>query len=165
MYLGTFNRADQEDPLKVFAYAIEIENFVRAGFSECSGLTPTTDIIEYREGNGPTTPLKSPGLTKFADLTLKRGRILAAGAGDEDFMLWYSQVYDAAARVPKSSGTFRRTIDILVFDKEGKVALRYRVRNAWPSSWTPIGDGLNATNSANMIESLTIAHEGFIIRR
>lgn len=165
-FLSTFNRTSQEDPLKVFRFAIEIENFARFGFAECSGLSPDTDVSEYREGTDPSTPRKSPGMTKFGDLDFKRGKILAAGAGDTDIADWYNQTFNASARRPAAAKVFRRSLDVVVFDREGVEVVRYRVLQAWCKAWKPIGDGLKGLGSDDLIESMTVVNEGFrIIRR
>jgi len=156
-YLGTFSRTDAEDPLKVWRFQVEIEGFGRLGFSKISGLEGQTDVVEYREGGQNATVQKSPGLTKWPDLTLERGQVL--GVGVDDFLLWYTQVHDASAKKPKSSKVFRRDIDIVQFDKEGAEVRRWRVTEAWPSQWKPISD-LDGSASDNSFESLTIVHEG-----
>ncbi len=160
-FLGTFNgRTDQEDPLKTFRFHIEIENFSRFGFAKCSKLQAQTDVVEYREGGDNTTPKKSPGLTKFPNITLSRGQILAAGAGDADIMDWYQQVFDVSAKKPGSTGKFRRDIDIVQFDKEGTEVARWRVDQCWPAEHAPFGD-LDAMASENSIEEMVLAHEGY----
>jgi phage tail-like protein len=158
-FLSTFGRTDQEDPLKAFRYHIEIENFARFGFSKVSGLNGKTDVVKYREGGQNSTPQKSPGLTEFGDLTFERGVILAAGAGDRDIMNWYNQVFDVSAKTAASTGKFRRDIDIVLFNKEGDEAGRWRVLECWPSEHSPTGD-LDAMSSNNVIEKMTITHEG-----
>lgn len=160
-FLSTFNRTAQEDPLKVFRFAIEIDNFARFGFMEMSGLSAETETTEYREGTDATTPRKSPGQTKFSALDFKRGLVLAAGAGAKDIADWYNQVFNASARRPAASKLFRRTIDVVVFDREGVEAQRYRVVQAWCRAWKPIGDGLKGLGSDDIIEGMTVEHEGF----
>ena len=47
-----------------------------AGFQECSSITTSVDVIEYRNGNDKdNSPRKLTGLTKVSDVTLKRGII------------------------------------------------------------------------------------------
>ena len=159
-FLNTFGRTDQEDPLKVFRYTIEIENFARFGFSSCTGLEGQTDVTEYREGGNNATVQKSPGLTKFPDLTLERGQILAAGSGDEDVAAWYKQTFDVGAKTAASEPDFRRDVDIVQYNKEGDEVKRWRVYEAWPSQFKAFSD-LNGTSSDNSVERMVITHEGF----
>ena len=41
----------RNDPYGQFNFLIEIDGVTRAGFSEVSGLTTDTNVIEYREGD------------------------------------------------------------------------------------------------------------------
>jgi phage tail-like protein len=51
-----------------------------AGFQECSGISMSVDVIEYRNGNDKdNAPRKITGLTKVSDVTLKRGIIGSLG--------------------------------------------------------------------------------------
>ena len=51
-----------------------------AGFQECSGISMSVDVIEYRNGNDrENNPRKIAGLTKVSDVTLKRGIIGSLG--------------------------------------------------------------------------------------
>ena len=51
-----------------------------AGFQECSGISMTIDVIEYRNGNDrENSPRKLTGLAKVSDVTLKRGIIGSLG--------------------------------------------------------------------------------------
>ena len=50
------------DPYGQFNFLLEIDGVTCAGFSEVSGLTTDTNIIEYREGNeAQATVRKIPG--------------------------------------------------------------------------------------------------------
>ena len=159
-FLQTFNRADNEDPLKAFRYQIEIQQFARAGFSKMSGLSATTDIVEYREGGQNSTVQKSPGLTKFGNVTLERGQIFSAGLGDKDVLNWYLQTFNVSAKKAQSPRAFRRQVDIVQFDKEAVERYRWRLVQCWVTEIHPIGD-LDALASNNVIEQCVLAHEGF----
>ena len=64
----------RNDPYGQFNFLIEIDGVVRGGFSEASGLTTDTNVIEYREGNETHgTVRKLPGLIKYNNIVLKRG--------------------------------------------------------------------------------------------
>jgi phage tail-like protein len=152
-------RASTEDPIKVFRFRIEIDDVVRAGFTECSGLERTTDVAEYREGGMNETAQKSAGLSKFSDIVLKRGQIVnSQRGGDADFMEWAREVHDVA--VGGNAANYRRTLDIVQFNSLNQEVKRWTVTNAWPSRYKPFSD-LNGTSSDNSIEELTLTHEGF----
>ena len=60
------------DPYASYSFLVEGINV--ASFAEVSGLEVEIETIEYREGNDPTAGVrKLPGLTKFANIVLKRG--------------------------------------------------------------------------------------------
>jgi phage tail-like protein len=54
------------------------------GFSEVTGLTTDTNVVEYRAGSDQTTPRKIPGVSKFTVVTLKRGVV-----PDSSLYDWY----------------------------------------------------------------------------
>jgi phage tail-like protein len=59
-----------------------------AGFQECSGISMTVDVIEYRNGNDKeNSPRKLTGLAKVSDVTLKRGII-----GSLSLYKWIDQI-------------------------------------------------------------------------
>ena len=60
-------------PLPKFHFQVEWGG-TKIGFTEVSGLDFETEVIEYRHGASPEyNKTKQPGLTKFANITLKRG--------------------------------------------------------------------------------------------
>lgn len=77
--------ASRNDPYRTFNFLVEIDGVTAAGFSECSGLSTETEVIEYREGSDRGGVRKLSGLTKYSNIVLKRGitasRDLGIGAG------------------------------------------------------------------------------------
>ena len=63
----------RDDPYKAFNFIVEIDGIARAGFSEVSGLESETAVIEYRVGGERNAVRKLPGLTKYANIVLRRG--------------------------------------------------------------------------------------------
>jgi phage tail-like protein len=136
----------RNDPYGRFNFLLDIDGTVKAGFSEVSGLTTETEIIEYREGadKGPTRKL--PGLTKFSNITLKRGL-----TNDRSLWDWRKTVIDGA--------TQRANVTLTLLDESRQPVVVWKIRNAWPSKWE--GPALNAKSSDVAIETLELAHEGF----
>lgn len=162
-FLGTHNgRASVQDPLKAFNYVVEIDRFVRAGFSKANMPEGTASVIKYREGGANATASKSPGLVDFSDIVLERGVITAAGKGDKDIYDWWRQVFDATALRSVAAANFRRQIDIVLFDRTGREARRWRVKEAWVSKFKP-GSDLGGQEDSDLIETATITHEGFYL--
>jgi len=136
----------RNDPLGQFNFLIEIDGVVKGGFSEASGLTTDTNIIEYREGaEQQGTTRKLPGLMKYNNIVLKRG-----WTKDKSLWAWRKKVIDG--KTQRNSGS------IVLLDEARNEALRWNFREGWPSKWE--GPALNAKTSEVAIETLEIAHEG-----
>jgi phage tail-like protein len=134
------------DPYGQFNFQVEIDNVVVAGFSEASGLTTDTNIIEYREGSENVgTVRKLPGLMKYTNIVLKRG-----WTADIKLWNWRKKVIDGQ--------TQRTTGAIILLDESRAPALRWHFTAGWPSKWE--GPALNAKTSEVAIETLEITHEG-----
>jgi phage tail-like protein len=136
----------RNDPYGQFNFLIEIDGVVKGGFSEASGLTTDTNIIEYREGSeqhGSTRKL--PGLIKYNNIVLKRG-----WTKDKSLWQWRKKAIDGK--------TQRNNGSIVLLDEARNEALRFNFREGWPSKWE--GPALNAKTSEVAIETLEIAHEG-----
>jgi phage tail-like protein len=140
--------ADRTDPYGQFNFLVEIDGVTVAGFSEVSGLTTDTNIIEYREGNDTFgTVQKLPGLMKYNNLVLKNGI-----TADKARVLWNWRKKVIDGRTQRTTGA------IILLDESRAPALRWNFREGWPSKWE--GPALNAKTSEVAIETLEIAHEG-----
>ncbi len=135
----------RKDPYSQFNFLVEIDGVTKAGFSEVSGLTTDSNVMEYREGNEITTVRKLPGLMKYTPVVCKRG-----WTSDQSLWTWRKQVIDGSTK--RASGS------IVLLDEARKPALRWNFREGWPSKWE--GPTLNAKTSEVAIETLEIAHEG-----
>jgi phage tail-like protein len=140
--------AQRDDPYSQFNFLIEIDGVVKGGFSECSGLTTDTNVIDYREGNEKQlTARRLPGLMKYNNIVLKRGY-----TADKSLWQWRKQVIDG--QVPTS----RTTGSIILLDDARNRVLTWNFREGWPCKWE--GPALNAKTSEVAIETLEICHEG-----
>ena len=128
-----------------FNYKVEIDGLEAGGFSEVTGFDASIDVIEYREGDMTQTPLKIPGLKKYANITLKQGLV--------DSMVLYEWMTAGL-----EGDVERKTLTITLLDIAGSPAASWQIINAWPVKYT--APDFNATSSAVAIESLEIAHEG-----
>jgi phage tail-like protein len=135
----------RNDPYAQFNFLVEIDGVTKAGFSEVSGLSTDTNIIEYREGNEVTTVRKLPGLMKYMPITCKGGM-----TGDLSLWTWRKLVIDG--KTSRASGS------IVLLDEARKPALRWNFTQGWPSKWE--GPALNAKTSEAAIFTLEISHEG-----
>ena len=133
------------DPFRNFNFLVEIDGITQAGFSECTGFEISTDPVEYREGGENTTVRKLPGLTKYANITLKWGL-----TDSRDLYDWYRDVINGKIQ--------RKTGSIVVLDVDGKEKVRWNFKDGWPTKYNPAD--MNAKANEVAIETLEIAIEG-----
>jgi phage tail-like protein len=136
--------SQRNDPYKNFNFLVEIDGIARAAFSEVSGLVSETTVVEYRSGSEFGTR-KLPGLTKYANIVLKRGI-----TQDKDLWHWRKSVIDGDVQ--------RRNGTIKLLDDQRQEVLRWNFREGWPCKWE--GPAFNAKSNEVAIETLEIAHEG-----
>lgn len=141
----------RNDPYGQFNFLIEIDGVTTAGFSEASGLTSDTNIMEYRDGDEalPATVRKLPGLIKFTNIVLKRGY-----TQDATLWNWRQTVLNGAPQ--RTTGT------VTLLDETRKPVLSWIFTQGWPAKLE--GPGLNGKTSEVAIETLEIAHEGLTMQ-
>jgi phage tail-like protein len=137
----------RRDPLRNCRFRLEIDGIQVASFSEVEIGATTTEAIEYREGADPSNVRKLPGLTKYANVTLKRGITASL-----DLYNWHREM------VTGQSANYRRTVAVVVLDEKGNDAARFVVSDAWPAKYAP--GPLNAKGNEVFIETLELANEG-----
>jgi phage tail-like protein len=135
--------AERIEPLTSFNFLIQIDGITRAGFAECSGFNSSIDVIEHREG-GAISPMKLPGLTKYGNITLRRGV-----TDDRELYDWHLAAANGDIR--------RRSGSIVVLDRRGQEKARWNFFDAWPQRWE--GPALNAEGTDVAIEALELAVE------
>jgi phage tail-like protein len=146
---------DFKYPLPKFHFELEWGG-TRFGFTEVTGLDVETEVIEYREGNLPTyNKTKQPGLTKYTDVTLKRGIIL------DDFDYFNQWVKTAMFQEKKEQ--YRRTVTIKLLNEEHKAIIVWTLSKAWPSKIQ--STDLKADGNEVAIETLTFVHEGLVMSK
>jgi phage tail-like protein len=146
---------DFKYPLPKFHFELEWGG-TRFGFTEVTGLDVETEVIEYREGNLPSyNKTKQPGLTKYTDVTLKRGIIL------DDFDYFNQWVKTAMFQEKKEQ--YRRTVTIKLLNEEHKAIIVWTLSKAWPSKIQ--STDLKADGNEVAIETLTFVHEGLVMSK
>lgn len=127
------------------------------GFTEVTGLDFETEVIEYREGNNPTyNKHKQPGLTKYSNVTLKRGSVIE---DFEFFKLWRETAkFQESNKIKK---VFRRDITIKLLNEDHKPIITWTLENAWPSKIQ--STDLKADGNEVAIETMELVHEGLKI--
>jgi phage tail-like protein len=137
----------REDPYRNFRFRVDIDGVAAAHFSEVMIGETTTEAIDYREGPEPTHVRKLPGLTKYGNITLKRGV-----TENQVIWQWHKDIVDGKI------GEKRKTIAITLIDEAGQDKARFVVSEAWPTKYDP--SDLNAKGNEVFIELLELVNEG-----
>jgi phage tail-like protein len=134
-----------KDPYLSFRFLVEIQGLIVGGFSEVSGLQAETEIEEIREGGVNDYVHKLPKITKYPNITLKRGLT------DSDVLWnWHQDVVN---------GKFKqRTVRVILMDSEGNEKWQWEFYGAYPVKW--LGPDLKADSSTVAVETLELAHNG-----
>jgi len=137
----------RNDPLRNFRFRLEIDGIAQAAFSEVAIGETTTEAIDYREGNEPTHVRKLSGLTKFGNITLKRGI-----TDSLDIWNWHKEIL--AGQIQSN----RKQVIIVAQDEAGADKARFVVSEAWPMKYDP--SDLNGKGNEVFIELLELVNEG-----
>ncbi len=136
-------------PLPKFHFEVDWGG-TRIGFTEVSGLSVETEVIEYREGANPEYhKQKMPGMQKFGNITLKRGTFNS----DNEYYAWWNSV--------KLNTIERRDIIIKLLNEEHEPVMSWKVKSAWPSKVQ--STDLKADGNEVAIETMEVVHEGLTI--
>lgn len=135
------------DPYRGFRFRVEIDGITTAAFSEATIPDSTIDSVDYREGTDATHQRKLSGLTKYGNITLKKGL-----TDSLDIYNWYKQVAQAGA------SKARKNISLILIDEEGSDKARWDIVEAWPTKYD--ATDFSAKGNEVIIESLDIVHEG-----
>ena len=153
----------------------------KMGFTSVSGLTVSTEAIQYREGGYNTTVHQLPGQTSFSPITLSKGVML----GDSSQVAWMKRLFSVISSGAKGrvGADFRCNLDIRVLSHPNPagingsaanatlsaagttnsdaphVAIRFKVYNAWITNLSY--SNLDAGGNSLMVEEMTLVHEGW----
>lgn len=132
------------DPFGAFNFLVEIDGITIAGFSEVTGLSNETDVIEYRTGNLENTVTKLPGLKKFGNVTLKHGL-----TDNTELWEWRKTVMDGQ--------TERRSLSIVLNNEAGQEAIRWNLYEVWVRKYDV--SALNGKTNEVAIETVELVTE------
>jgi phage tail-like protein len=135
------------DPYRQFNFRLEVDGLQLANFCEVSLGAAFTEVVEYREGGDKSAARKLPGLTKFSNVTLKRGITSSL-----ELYEWHRLV--AEGRTTDA----RRNVAVILSDETGTDVARFSLRNAWPVKYE--APSFNANGNEVAMEIIEIAHEG-----
>jgi phage tail-like protein len=129
------------DPILQNKYRVVIEGFQVEGFSEYSEPEQDAGVAKYRNGDGANWVNKQAGLDIFNSVTLKRGCF----PGET----WLNDWNDTKDR---------RTVDIVMLNKEGEEAKRRRLFECFPKKFSA-GQGDAMSEDGVVIETLELEFE------
>lgn len=124
-------------------------NYLVAGFSECSGIDASIEVMDYKEGGVNDYVHKFATRTSYSNLTLKHGVIFLS----DDLWTWHNDWVQGNGK--------RKDGLIVLLDESRSPAKVWKFKRGIPSKW--VGPSLNAAQSNVAIESLEIAHEGLVL--
>ena len=141
-------------PLPKFHFEVDWMDGTQMGFTEVSGLDFETEVIEYREGVRPTYhKSKQPGLTKYSNITLKRGTFV----GDVEFFnIWKKTFF-----FQENKEKYRSDVVIKLLNEEHKPVMIWKAIAAWPSKIQ--STDLKADANEVAIETMELVHEGLTV--
>ncbi len=137
---------ERNDPFLGYRFRVEIDGIISAGFAECCGIQMETEVEEYREGGINDYVHKLVKITKYTNLTLKRGL-----TDSDELWNWYQDVVMGKVK--------RKNCSIILLDGEGNEGWRWNFKEAYPVKWT--GPSLKADSKVVAIETLELTHTGF----
>ncbi|MDP9272482.1 MAG: phage tail protein [Chloroflexota bacterium] len=118
-----------------------------AGFRECSAISMSVDVIEYRNGNDKANnSRKITGLNRVADVTLRRGLI-----GSLQLYQWIDDIRNG------NQNAVRNVTIQLQSEDHTAVVMTWKLRNARIVRYS--SGPLDALGTDVAIEELTLAYE------
>lgn len=138
---------------KKFKFVVEVDNVAVAAFTKAGPLEVEVAVVEQYEG-GTLIPEQEPGRAKFSELTLMRG-----ACDDLDMWNWMKQVVDAAANAGLATPEYKRNMDIVQQERDGRTLRRWRIYDAWPKKFKA-GDWDNDADE-NVIEEAVLVYRYF----
>jgi phage tail-like protein len=139
-------------PYNQFNFQVKFGS-TQASFQEVSGLGMEIHVAEYRSGDrAANSTIKVTGLTKYNDVTFKRGVI-----GDPSTLYgWFSSISGGAGNA--SNGGVTVTINLMDDTNTGTAVQTWVLANARPTKLT--GPTFNGKATDVAIEELVLICEG-----
>lgn len=133
------------DPYSVFNFVIEVNGTQVGGFSEVAGLSAETETEDFREGGINDYVHKLAKLSKYSNLTLKRGI-----TDRQELWQWHQDVLNGIIE--------RRTVSVILQNQSAEEKWRWVFYDAYPVKWS--SSDLSATGNNVAVESVELVHHG-----
>jgi len=150
--------ASRFDPYKNFKFRVKWDGRFVAGVSKAGALNRKTEVVEHREGGDPSSPRKSPGITKYEPITLERGV-----THDAEFERWANMAWMVRAGLGSevSLASLRKDIVLELYNEAGQLAIAYNIYRCWVSEFEALPE-LDANANAVAIQKLKLENEGWL---
>ena len=139
------------DPAGKFCFKVEVDGITAAHFMAVTGISMEIEVVSHIEGGLTDRAHMLPGQGKQGSVTLKRGYVV-----DQGFYDWLKDVADLA----HVKTNIRREVHLVLCSDSMQELRRWTLERAWPKKWTL--DDLDASAGAIAMESLELAHFGFL---
>lgn len=137
----------QEYPIPRFHFQVDWGG-AKISFSEVTGLDMQVELMEYRHSDSKDfSKIKMPGLKKFSNITLKRGKF----EKDFDYNTWIDEIADDRANK-------RRDVTIRLLNEQHTPVAAWTAARCFPIKVT--APDLKSDANEIAVESIEIAHEG-----
>jgi phage tail-like protein len=129
-------------------FAVVVDGVDLGGWASCQGLSVNFNLTERKEGGVNDRTVWLPNRITYPKITLTRAMTATDSAKVTKWL---------ASMVDKNRGG---TAKITLFDAHNKEVASWSLQNVLPSLWK--GPSLSATSHEVAIETLELAHEGFL---
>jgi phage tail-like protein len=142
--------ASRKDPLLPSKFWVEINGVMEAFFTECSGLSIQTEVMEYKEGGLNSRTHKLPVRSTFSNITLKKGMTTSSL-----IYQWYMKT------VQGKPETHDFSIIVYSNSSPGKPVKRWNVSKAYPIKWSS-SEFKASDGQGHLVETIELVHNGFV---
>jgi phage tail-like protein len=138
-------------------FVVKWDGRIIPGISYVSELNRKTEVIHHRDGGDPSIQRRSPGLTNFEPVIIKRPRTL-----DDTFEKWANKVWNLGSGLGTevSLKDFRKDIIIELRDGNDRLLMAFKVYRCWPSEYIALSE-LNSGDTTVATETLILQNEGW----
>ena len=139
-------------PLPRFHYQVDWGG-VKMNFTEVTGMDQQVEVIEYRHSDSRDfNKIKMPGMRKFSNITMKRGKF----EGDFDYNNWFDEISNERANA-------RRDVVIRLMNEKHEPVAVWKAARCFPVKVT--APDLKSDANEVAIETIEVAHEGLTLVR
>ena len=132
-------------PIAKFYFSVNLGFGIELGFQAMEGLSASVEPYEFRDGSsGSFHKEKRPGLVSYDPITLKKGMFMS----DTALYKWFDTI--------RGGSWDMRDVTIKLKDEQGKDVFTWKLKNAFPTKFTPTSLDANDADEV-AIEELELA--------